>query len=216
MRSPEVGEASPDALSENVELGVVDRLHRRLELALVSFECPQLHVHDVDDVLDVIGLVGFPEHECVGPMMGDAVFFVEVRVTGRNDSFDRQEPGMTMIRVESVPLPRIVSEHDAGPEFSDDSSNSAALLESAVEFTVDVLEKANFASVGATESRRRFALFLLAPECERNYVGVGVPRALRSVRAHEVMDGASVGRPFRQERSAPELDVVWMSADCKS
>ena len=42
---------------------------------------------------------------------------------------------------------------------------------------------------------------------------VDVPRALRAVGAHDVMDGAAGGRPLRQRAAGAELDVVGMCAD---
>ena len=89
----------------------------------------------------------------------------------------------------------------------------SARHEVAVELAVDVAEEAHLAGGGTGEPAGGGALLVLASGGERDGVGERVPRALRSVGAHEVMDRATGGGPLRERRAASELDVVGMGAD---
>ena len=48
---------------------------------------------------------------------------------------------MTVIGVESIPLPRIVTEYYARPELTNDECDLAPLLEATVELAIDKAEK---------------------------------------------------------------------------
>ena len=72
----------------------VDGLHRALELALVCLQRMQLGVDEAGDVLDVVGLVGLPQQQRVGSVVGEAVLLEEVRVAGGDDALARQQAGV--------------------------------------------------------------------------------------------------------------------------
>ena len=146
-------------------------------------------------------------------MVGDCVLREEVRVAGGDDALARQEAGVAVVGVEPVSLPRVVTEHDVRPELADHQGDAARAVEVAVELAVDVVEEPHLAGAIAGEPSCRLALLDLATRRERADVGVGVPRPLRAVGAHEVVDDASVGGPLGERRAAPELDVVGVRAD---
>ena len=50
----------------------------------------QLGVNVITDVLDMVGLVGLPEQQCVRPMVLQAMFGEEMRITRRDDAFAGQ------------------------------------------------------------------------------------------------------------------------------
>ena len=68
MRLPERGEPVAHALAKRRQLLVVERLHRRLELALVRLERIELGLHRRADVLDVVGHVGLEQQQRARPV----------------------------------------------------------------------------------------------------------------------------------------------------
>ena len=82
---------------------------------------------------------------------------------------------MAMIRMEAIPLPRIVTEHHLWLEFPDHSGDLTPRHEVALEFTVDAAEEPDLAGAVARQSPGRFSLFVLAARRQGDQVGVRVP-----------------------------------------
>ncbi len=120
---------------------------------------------------------------------------------------------MTVIGVQPIALPRVVAQDDTRPELTDDQRHPSPGLEIAVQFSVDVLQESNFPRALPGESTGRLALLVLAARRKGRDVDVGVPGALGPVGAHQVVDGAAVGRPLGEQPTTSELDVVGMGAD---
>ena len=115
-----VGQAVADALRGRRRAGSSSRgLHRRLELALVGLERGELASTDRRDVLDVVGLVGLPQQQRVGPVVGEPLLGEEVRVAGGDDAVAGEQAGVAVVGVEPVALPRVVAEHDVGLQPAD-------------------------------------------------------------------------------------------------
>jgi hypothetical protein len=166
-------------------------------------------------VLDVVRLIGLPQQHRLGPVVGKPVLAEEVRIAGGDDGVAGQQSGVAVVGVQPVPLPRIVPEHHVGTKLTDHSRDAAAAagVKVAVELTVHVAQKRHGAGALAGEHRGCPALFVLASLRQRARVGIGIPRALRSVGAHEVVDRAAGVRPLGQGGAATELDIVGMGAD---
>src|SRR5438105_4957440 len=81
-----------------------------------------------------------------------------------------ERPGMAMVGMQAIPLPRIVPQHDIGTQLAYDAGHFTAHREPAVEFAVDVVEEHDEAGVVATEPPRCVALFELALRGERDHV----------------------------------------------
>jgi hypothetical protein len=73
--------------------------------------------------------------------MGQALLGKEVRIPCRHDALACEEPGVAVIRVESIPTPRIVTEHDVGSEHADPSGDLGPLTEAGLELAVDAAEE---------------------------------------------------------------------------
>ena len=99
-----------------------------------------------------------------------------------------------------------IASHDLGPG-----------REVVLELAVDASEEETCPLLVRRRDRRtgsgRGALLVLTPGDERGGVGVGVPRALRPVRAHEVVHDRAGGSPLGERRPGAELDVVRVGAD---
>src|SRR5262249_60081740 len=113
-----------------------------------------------------------------------------------DDTVDGEEARMAMIGMQAVTLPRIVTEHDFGTEVTDPSGDVATQLECRFELPVDRAEERDLA--GGAERLGSGALFVLPRSYERCDVGGRIPRALRSVGAHEMVDDTSRRGPPRQ------------------
>ena len=137
----------------------------------------------------------------------------EVRIAGGDDGVAHQPAGVAVVGVQAVPLPRVVAEHDLRSQLADDPGDLAARRPIAVELAVDAVEEADLTGPVAGQPSRRLALLVLTPGDERRQIGVRVPRALRTVGAHEVVDDAAGGRPLGQRAAGAELDVVGVGAD---
>lgn len=139
------------------------------------------------------------------------MFFEEVRIPGGHQTVTGQEAGVAVIGMKAVALPRIVTEHHVRAKFANPVRDLPPLTQSAVEFSIGPTEEHDLTS--CAESNRRGALLALATDGECSEVGVGIPRALRAVGAHQVMHHTSGGRPLGQRGAAPEFDIVGMGAD---
>ena len=109
-----------DVVRVDRSMGVVTE-HGGLELARVALERGELGVDRGRDVLQVVGLVCFPQQQRRWPVVGHAVLAEEVRIPGRDDPLAREEARMTVIGMQSVPPPGIVPEHDVWAEHADPS-----------------------------------------------------------------------------------------------
>ena len=166
------------------------------------------------DVLDVVRLVGLPQQQRRRAVRGEAVLGEEVRIAGGDDGVAHEPAGVAVVGVQPVALPRVVAEHDVGPQLADDRGRPRdTVARSLVEVAVDAPEEAHLAGAVAGQPAGRLALLVLAARDERRQVGDGVPRALRAVGAHEVVDDAAGGRPLGERAAGAELDVVGMGGD---
>jgi len=107
-----------------------------------------------------------------------------MRVACCHDPLAGQEACVTVIGVESIPLPRIVTEYYARPELTNDECDLAPLLEATVELAIDKAEKAHLARPVAGDSAGCFALLYLTPSCQCRNINVSIPGSLRTIGAH--------------------------------
>ena len=117
----------------------------------------ELGVDVVGDVLDVVGFVGLPEQQRIGPVVGELLLGEEQRVAGRHDALDGEEAGVAVVGMEAVALPRVVAEHDGGPELADPVGDLPALAERRVELAVGPAEEDDLAGRPERRGRRRAA-----------------------------------------------------------
>ena len=183
----------------------------------MCFECVEL-AHDESsavsaDIFDVVGLVGFPQQQRAGPVRGQVLLAIEVRVACRDDALASEQPGVAMVGVQAVALPRVVTEHDIGAKLAYHPGDLAASLQVAVELTVDVIEEAHFAGIDTAQPTGRLDLFELTLGNEGGHIGVGVPGALRTIGTDQVMHDAAGRGPLGQRCATTELDVVGVGAD---
>ena len=200
--------------SRNAAAAPRRRLHRRLELALVRLERGEL---GLDVALTSSTWSGasasnsssgrgrWAASPCSGKKCGSRAATMRVAC---------QQPGVAMVGVEPVALPRIVAEHDVGSQLADARARPRR-------GRADRCRARRRRSRGSAPRQRRApASRRAASRCsswrrghERDRVGARVPRPLRAVGAHEVVDRAAGRGPLRQRRAAAELDVVGMGAD---
>ena len=124
-----------------------------------------------------------------GTVVGNVVFLEEMGIASGHDGITRQETGVTVIGMESVPLPGIMSQYNIGLKASNVVGNRTAQFASVAQIPVDLMHKDHFAAGPQTTSR--LALFDLSQGDEGRGVGVGVPGALGPVRQHQVMNDRS-------------------------
>ena len=78
-------------------------------------------------------------------MVRQAMLRKEARVARGHNALARQQSRMAMVRVEAIPLPRVVAQHDLWPDLANDAGDFATLDKRAAEFAVDVTEEAHLA-----------------------------------------------------------------------
>ena len=66
---------------------------------------------------------------------------------------------------------------------------------------------------GAAESTVSLDLLALTTHHERSGIGIWIPRALRPVGEHHMMDSAAVCCPFGQRPTSTELDIIWVGSN---
>ena len=71
------------------------------------------------DVLDVVRHVGLQQQQRGRAVVGEAVLREEVRIAGGDDRVAHEPPGVAVVGVQAVPLPRVVAEHDVRPQRAD-------------------------------------------------------------------------------------------------
>ena len=138
-------------------------------LSWASSAC-ELGVDEAGHVLHVVGLVGLPQEDRGRPVGVEPVLAVEVRIARRHHPFAQQQPGVAVVGVQPIALPRVVAEHDVRTQLTDHTRHPAAQLEPAVQLAVDLLEEHDLAGPVAREPARGLALLLpargdAAPQC---------------------------------------------------
>jgi len=154
----------------------------------------------------MVRLVGLEKQQCRRPVRLIAELGEKQRVAGGDDPVGHEEAGVAMVWMQAVPLPRVVTEDDVGPDPADGRGDLKALSNARLELAVGPPEERHVAR--AAERDRCGALLEAPSEHERSRVLLGIPRSLRPVRADEMEDLASARRPLRKRASASELDIV--------
>ena len=178
----------------------------------MGVERGELGVGEAGDVLDVVGLVGLEEEQRVGPVVGERLLGEEVRVARRHDALDGEEPGVAVVGVQPVALPRVVAEHDGGPQLPDPVRHLPPLAHAGLELAVDpaeehALRRWRRAPAAAARCSAWRVTTSAAASVRR------VPAALGAVGADEVVDDGAGRRPLGERGAAAELDVVGVGAD---
>ena len=146
-------------------------------------------------------------------MVGESMISEEVRIARRHDGLTRQQPGVAMIGMKAIPLPRVVAQHHLRSQLSDDVSDLASRGQVAVEFPVDAPEEPHLTGVRAGEAPRCLTLLVLAAGRQCGHIDVGIPGPLRTVGAHQVVHDTAVGSPLGEHPACSELDVVGVCTD---
>ncbi len=89
----------------------------------------------------------------LGPVVGERLLGEEVRVARGHDPLDGEQPGVAVVGVEAVALPRVVAEHHGGPQRADPVGDLPALPQPGLELAVGPAEE--HALAGGAEGRRR-------------------------------------------------------------
>src|SRR5262245_42914444 len=92
------------------------------------------------DVLDVVDAAGLEAQQRRGSVGRDAELGKEVGIPRRDDAVGDEQSRVTMIRVDAVRLPRVVTEDDVGAALTDHAACGGTRPESALELAVDVPE----------------------------------------------------------------------------
>jgi len=175
-------------------------------------------------VLDVVGQVSLEQQQGVGSVRLQSQFRKEVGIAGRHQRVEHEEPGSSVVRMEPVPAPRIVSHQCGGAQLSDDPGDIATLVHLVDEFAVHPtkvehpvadtipIHDARCAHRTVDHRCRRPAL-RFAGRHQGAEIGVRVPAALGSVGEDQVVHPASGRRPLGQRGATSELDVVGVRAD---
>ncbi len=187
----------------------VDR-HRRPPLASMGEQCLDLAIDVAVDVLDVVDVSGLETQQRRRAVRPDSLLGIEVRIARGDDPGGDEQPGVVMVRVDPVGLPRIVSEHDIGTGLTNDPARGGDRRSVTSELAVDVAQEDD---VGRAEDRGGIPLLLLASGGQRAEIGVAVPGPLGTVRAYAHRHAGTCRGPLRERRTAPELDVVGVRAD---
>jgi hypothetical protein len=179
----------------------------------VCEECRDLDVDGGADVLGVIGFVSLPKKHVGGSMVSNAVLSKEVGISSSDHCIAQEEPRSAMVRVEAIPLPRIVSKNHIGFQAANFPSETAAKITRGFEISVDLVEKDNLAL--CSQSAGRFTLLFASSRDESLDIGIGIPCPLGAIGQDEVMDETAGLCPFGQSSSASEFDVVGVRTDSK-
>ena len=78
-------------------------------------------------------------------MVGELLLGEEVRVARGDDAVAREEPGVAVVGVQPVALPRVVAEHDLGPQAPDPVRHLPALAQAALQLAVGPAEEDDLA-----------------------------------------------------------------------
>ena len=129
-------------------------------------------------------------------MMSKVVLPIEVRIASSHDSFAGQEARVSVIWVQSITLPGIVSEYNLRLQLADHLGHFTPDGQAAVELSIDIAEKPNLARTISSQPVSRFALLILAPQGERIHVCIDVPSPLGTIGTYEMMDSAAISGPL--------------------
>lgn len=105
--------------SKRNELVSARGLHRALELGRMRLERMQLRVDERRDILEVVGSIRFPQQHRVRAMRGQRVLGKEVWISRGDHRVACKEPGVTMVGMQSIALPRVMAKNDIGSDESD-------------------------------------------------------------------------------------------------
>ncbi len=158
----------------------------------------------------MVDLVGLEQQEAIRPVRCLDLFGEEMRVARRDNGLDGEQACFSMIGVESVPLPGIVTEHRVGPHPANDLAHLSPLNCPGDQLAVDLAEEMN---VDGPERGGGVSLLRLTRRHEVGLIGAGVPRTLRPVGEDEQVDRTAGSSPLGQGPAAAELDVVGVRAD---
>ncbi len=110
MLAAEADDSVRDPSSEVEELILRGRVHGAFELGCVGLERREFHIDMAIDGFEVVWCVGFPQQQRVWSVVGEAVVSEEVRIARGDDALARKEASVAVIRVDPVPLPRVMAE----------------------------------------------------------------------------------------------------------
>ena len=161
VRGTDCGEPVTDSCAEGLQFAGIHRVHRRLVLALVCLECIELAVERTTHVLDVVDDVGLPEQEVGRAVVGAAQTGEEVRIARGYDRIADEQTCRTVIGVEPIPLPRVVTQHHIGSELAYGTHDLTADRNDRFEFAVDHPEESHLAGTVAGQPTSRLTLFTI-------------------------------------------------------
>ena len=150
---------------------------------------PDLGVHMPVDRLEVVHFFRLEEENPSGAMRREVLLGEVVVITGGDDPVERQPPGVAMVGVEPVPLPRIVAQHDVRPGPADRLANQGPLGQPAAELAVGHAEEID---AGQAEDGGGGVLLAAAGLDQGPEVGVRVPGPFGAVGEHEQQEIARV------------------------
>jgi hypothetical protein len=90
-------------------------------------------------------------------MVSDGVLFEEMWITGRDNGVTRQKSCMTMVGVQSVTLPRVMTENYLGSESTNLSGNFSPKFASVSKVSINLMHENNFTL--RSQSASGFTLF---------------------------------------------------------
>jgi len=181
------------------------------ELARMGQERFDLRVNKSADVFDMIWLVGFKEKGTIGAVNLKTVVAEIVRITGSHDAVECEPSGIAMIGMESVSLPRIMSENDIGLNRTDPVGNLIANVKCRLEFAIDMTKHDDLAS--RAEPTGCFHLLRSAHFNEFVSALIGIPSSFGAVGKNEMVDDTSCSGPFGKSAAALKFGIVGMSND---
>ncbi len=213
VRVSECSVMGPQTVAEALDSLVVDRPERCLVLTRVGDQGLEFDVDRGRDVLDVVDLLGLPEQQRLGSVMLEVEFGQEVGITRCNDGVTGEPTGGSVVGMEAVPFPGVVSEDHIRAKFADRSDHLGTRLWVVGEFSIDPAEESHFTGAVATEQAGCSELFDFSDTPESVEVGGGVPGPLGPIGADQMVDLGARLCPFGQGATAAELDVIGMRAD---
>jgi hypothetical protein len=145
----------------------------RDELTCVSQKGIDLCVDETSDVFNMIWLVGFEEKREFRAMHIKSVMAEIVRIACGNDSIESEPPGIAVIGMKSVPLPRVVGEHDVRLGGPDPIRDLISHMERWLQLAIDMAKHYDFAF--GPKAPRCFHLFGSSLFHKCLGIAIGVP-----------------------------------------
>jgi len=112
-------------------------------------------------------------------VMGNAMFLEEMGITRGDDGITGEKPGMSVIGMKAVTLPRVMAKNDLGPESTYVARNFATEFTRVIEISVDLVHE-NDLTLGP-QSACRFSLLNLSLSDEGRGVGIRIPCSFRPI-----------------------------------